>query len=162
MGSVMTSELTQAAARAQLYRCIRRTLGAFPAGSTLSLVHPAIPHARLHRGVTLPYRGTGPDTDTEFFDIGYWVTGIGPDALSVCFDRTVLSWIEGGWPTRIDRDCAPRAAYTRTPDRFGLSVRESLEGYLSISGSTPPFAPGGPIGEPFPEFIEHPSSPSHR
>lgn len=161
MGIEMSSELTQTTARVQLYECLRRTLGAFPAGSTLSLVHPEIPHARLHGGVVLPYRGTGPDIDTEFFDIGYWVTGIAPDVLGRCFDHLVRCWIEADWPTRVDRDCAPRAAYTSTPDRFGLSVRESVEGYVSVSGTTPPFARGGPVGEPFPESIDHPSSPSH-
>ncbi|ONM46400.1 hypothetical protein [Nocardia donostiensis] len=153
----MSSEPTRAAALDQLYGHLQRTLGVLPGKPALSLVHPAIPQARLHRGVTLPYRADDPDDTTEFFDIAYWVVGIAPDAVGACFDRVVRTWIEAGWPTRTDRDAPPRSAFTRTPDRFGLSVRESVDAYLSLSGSTPPFVPGGPVGDPFPESISHPS-----
>ncbi|MFE7796253.1 hypothetical protein [Nocardia sp. NPDC057440] len=151
----MSSEPTRAAALDQLYGHLQRTVGVLPSESALSLVHPAIPQARLHRGVTLPYRAGDPGDITEFFDISYWVVGIAPDAVGACFDHVVRSWIEAGWPTRTDRDAPPRAAFTQTPDRFGLSVRETADHYMSLSGSTPPFDPGGPMGAPFPESIGH-------
>lgn len=139
-----------------LYGHLLHTLRLLPAGSALSLVHPDIPQARLHGGVVLPGSGTGTDAATEVFDISYWVTGIEPEAAGGCFDLVVGSWTRAGWPTRTDRDAAPRAGYTRTPDRFGLSVRENADGDVSLSGTTPPFAAGSPAGPPFPESIEHP------
>lgn len=162
MDDGMSAAPTQAAVRAQLYRYLRRALGHLPVTATLSLVHPELPQARLHRGVTLTSGDIDAVLDGEFFDIAYWVTGIAADAVGDCFDLIVRAWIEAGQRTLTVRDSRPRAVYTRTADGFGLSIRESVDGYMSLSGSTPPFAPGGPTGEPFPEFIDHPSSPSRR
>ncbi|WP_416564716.1 hypothetical protein [Nocardia testacea] len=149
---------TQAQARKTLYGHLLGTLRLLPAGSALSLVHPDIPRARLHGGVTLPDIGTGTDAPTEVFDISYWVTGIEPEAGGHSFDFVVDSWRRAGWPTRTDRDSAPRAGYTKTPDGFGLSVRESVDGDVSLSGTTPPFLAGSQAGPAFPESIEHPLS----
>ncbi len=147
---------TQAEARKVLYGYLQRTLRLLPVGAALSLVHPDIPQARLHGGVVLPRTDTETDAPAEAFDISYWVTGIGPEAAGDCFDLVVASWTRAGWPTRTDRDSAPRAGYTRTPDRFGLSIRENADGDMSLSGTTPPFAAGSPAGPPLPESIGHP------
>lgn len=152
----MRSEITQSTARKQLYRYFVRTLRALPAELALSLFHPEIPQAQLHNGVALPCEDTDQEFDSEFFDIAYWVTGTTPDTVDEYFDLIVRSWNEFGWPTRTDRSSRPRAAYTRTSDRFGLSVRQSVDGSLSISGSTPPFAADSAVGKPLPQFIEHP------
>jgi hypothetical protein len=151
----MNSDRTQAAAREQLYRHLLRTLRMLPAESALSLVHPELPQARLHRGVILPCEDADPEVDAEFFDIAYWLTGVASEGAGECFDLIVRAWIGFGWPTRADRESPPRAAYTRTPDQFGLSVRESVDGYVSLSGATPPFARDTPAGDPFPQTIEY-------
>ncbi|MGA6208772.1 hypothetical protein ACPESR_28855 [Nocardia testacea] len=143
-------------AREQLHRHFLRTLRALPAGSALSLSHPALPQARLHSGVVLPVGDSAGQVDAEFFDIAYWLVTAAPGAESRYFDMTVQSWERFGWPTRIDRDSRPRAAYTRTPDHVGLSVQESVDGFVSLSGSTAPFAVDSAAGPPFPELIERP------
>ncbi|WP_063060514.1 hypothetical protein [Nocardia sienata] len=148
----MTSEPTQWAAREQLYRYFVLTLRTLPVGSALALSHPELPHAHLHAGVTLPAK----DFAAEFFDMAYWVIEAPSEIRSDYFELVVQSWNRFGWPTRTDRDNPPRAAYTRTPGHAGLSVRESVGGYVSLSGSTPPFAVGSPAGMPLPEVIEHP------
>ncbi|MFI9535506.1 hypothetical protein ACIG56_19940 [Nocardia fusca] len=152
----MSSEKTQAAARKLLYVYLLRTLRSLPAGSALSLSHPALPHARLHSGVTLPVDYSAVRTDDEFFDIAYWVISESPEADRDYFDLIVRAWNRFGWPTRTGRDTRRRAAYTRTPDHVGLSVRESVDGFVSLSGSTVPFAVGSPAGPPLPELIEQP------
>ncbi|MCX0269573.1 hypothetical protein NLM24_02360 [Nocardia zapadnayensis] len=154
----MGSENTQAAARERLYVCLLRTLRSLPAGSALSLSHPDLPHARLHPGVTLPVDYSAARSDDEFFDIAYWVISGPPEADENYFDLIVGTWDRFGWPTRTGRDTRPRAAYTRAPDRIGLSVRESVDGFVSLSGSTAPFAVGSAVGRSFPELIEQPLS----
>ncbi|MFI2232505.1 hypothetical protein [Nocardia testacea] len=152
----MNIEPTQIKAREQLQRHLLRTLGALPAGSALSLLHPELPQTRLHSGVVLPVGDSAGQVDAEFFDIAYWLVAATPGAESRYFDLVVRSWERFGWPTRTDRDSRPRAAYTRTPDRVGLSVQESVDGFVSLSGSTAPFAVGSAAGPPFPELIERP------
>lgn len=152
----MNPELTQAAAREQLYRHFLRTLHSLPAGAVLSASHPELPEARLHPGVILPVDDSATEVDAEFFDIAFWVVAPPPGTESEYFDLIVQAWDRFGWPTRTDRDSRPRAAYTRTPDHVGLSVRESVDGFVSLSGSTVPFAVGSPAGPPLPELIEHP------
>lgn len=152
----MSSESTQAAARKQLYRHFVRTLRALPVESALSLLHPDLPRARLHNGVTLPWDVTDPNIDSVFFDIAYWITGTAPDDTDRYFELIVRSWNAFGWPTRIEGDTPPRAAYTRTSDHFGMSVRQTVDGYLSLAGSTPPFAPDTAEGTPLPQIIPHP------
>lgn len=155
-GGPMAFESTQAAACRQLYRYFVRTLHTLPVGSVLSLSHPELPHAHLHSGVTLPVDDPAAEADAELFDIAYWIISPPLEAESNYFDLIVQSWNRFGWPTRTDRDRRPRAAYTRTPDRVGLSVRESVDGFVSLAGSTAPFAVGSPVGRPLPELIEHP------
>ncbi|WP_030522658.1 hypothetical protein [Nocardia rhamnosiphila] len=152
----MNIEPTQMKAREQLYRHFLRTLRMLPAGSALSLSHPELPQARLHSGVVLPVDDSAGRVDAEFFDIAYWLVAATPGAESRYFDSIVRAWERFGWPTRADRDFRPRAAYTRTPDHVGFSVQESVDGFVSLSGSTAPFAVGSAAGPPFPELIEHP------
>ncbi|MFQ6228769.1 hypothetical protein [Nocardia sp. NPDC002869] len=152
----MTSQPTQGAAREQLYRYFVLTLRTLPVGSALALSHPELPHAHLHAGVTLPAKDFAAEVGAELFDMAYWVIEAPSGVRSDYFELIVQSWNRFGWSTRTDRDTPPRAAYTRTPGHAGLSVRESVGGYLSLSGSTPPFAVGSPAGMPLPEVIEHP------
>ncbi|MGW5385181.1 hypothetical protein [Nocardia sp. NPDC003963] len=152
----MNPEPTQTRARERLYRHFVRTLRSLPAGSALSLSHPDLPEAQMHAGVILPVGDYTAEADTEFFDIAYWVVAASPETEHDYFDLIVQSWNRFGWPIRIERASRPRAAYTRTPDRSGLSVRESVDGFVSLSGSTAPFAVGSPAGRPLPESIRHP------
>lgn len=133
-----------------------RTLRSLPAGAVLALSHPELPEARLHSGVVLPVDEYAAEVAAEFFDIAYWVVAASPGPEDDYFDLVVQSWNRFGWPIRIDRDSRPRAAYTRTPDQVGLSVRESVDGFVSLAGSTVPFAVGLSAGPPFPDAIEHP------
>ncbi|MEU1985405.1 hypothetical protein [Nocardia sp. NPDC019395] len=133
-----------------------RTLHALPVGTTLSRAHPDLPRAQLHSGVTLPAHESAGKVDAAFFDIAYWVIGAPPDSAATYFDLIVRFWNRSGWPIRTDRDSGPRAAYTRTPDHVGLSVRGSIDGHVSLSGSTPPFAVDSSVGPPLPASIEHP------
>ncbi len=152
----MRAELTRAQAQDRLYRYLAQTLRALPAELALSLAHPEIARARFHGGVVLPCDETGQDVDREFFDIAYWVTGTTPATADETFDLVVRVWRESAWPVRTDRGSRPRAAYTSTADGFGLSVRQSVDGSVSLAGSTPPFAARSPEGSPLPERIEHP------
>jgi hypothetical protein len=152
----MPAEFTQAAARDQLHRYIIQTLHALPAKLSLSLQHPDLPRALLHRGVTMPFADDGRDVVSEYFTIGYWMVGITPDAVGAFFDLVVRSWNDFGWPTRVDRsDSGTRAADTHTPDDYQLHIQRSVNGYLSLSGSTPPFPVGSVAGDPLPQVIEH-------
>ncbi|MGW4770163.1 hypothetical protein ACWEO2_19210 [Nocardia sp. NPDC004278] len=154
----MPAEFTQAAARDQLHRYVLRTLRALPAELSLSLHHPELPRARLHRGVTLPFADDGRDVVSEYLTIGYWVIGTTPDTVGWYFDSVVRSWNEFGWPTRVDQNSSrTRAADTRTPDDYQLHIQRSANGYLSLSGSTPPFPVGSIAGDPLPQVIEHPT-----
>lgn len=154
----MGSELTRAAAQARLHRYFVQTLHALPPEAALAHAHPEIPHARFHRGVVLPAADADPDTGLEFFDIAYWVTGTTPDTVDRSFDHIVRLWRELGWPITTDRPTRPRAVYTHTPDHFGLTVRQSVDGSVSLAGSTPPFPIGSPEPKPLPQNIEHPSA----
>ncbi|MBY8860887.1 hypothetical protein K7711_30735 [Nocardia sp. CA2R105] len=154
----MPEEFTQAAARNQLHRYLVRTLRALPAELSIALRHPQLPRARLHGGVTMPFGDDGREIVSEYFTIGYWVIGTTPDTAGEYFDSVVRSWAEFGWPTRADRSGSrTRAADTRTPDDFQLHIQRSANGYLSLSGSTPPFPVGSVAGDPLPQVIEHPT-----
>ncbi|MEV6771257.1 hypothetical protein AB0N05_21820 [Nocardia sp. NPDC051030] len=152
----MAPATTQAAARAQLLRHFTETLRALPAELALTLRHPDLPAAALHRGVNLPWDESDPDNPLEFFDIRYWVLGTTPDTSDRYFDLVLSAWGAQGWSTRTDRDSRPRTAYARTSDGYGLTVTQSVNGYLSMAGSTPPFAPDSDEGGPLPTGIDHP------
>ncbi|WP_067902233.1 hypothetical protein [Nocardia vaccinii] len=154
----MRSELTRAQAQDRLYRYFVQTLRALPAELALSLVHPKLPKARFHNGVVLPFDENDPDVDLEFFDIAYWVIGTTSDSADESFDLVVRVWQEFGRPIRTDRSSRPRAAYTYTADGYGLSVRQSVDGSVSLAGSTPPFPAHPREGRPLPESIEHPGA----
>ncbi|WP_067695708.1 hypothetical protein [Nocardia jejuensis] len=153
----MPSATTQAAARAHLLRHFTQTLRALPAEFALTLHHPDLPAANLHRGVNLPWEQNNPDNLLEFFDIRYWVVGTTPDTSDEYFDLVTKAWTEQSWPTRTDRPARPRTTYTRTPDGYGLTLTQSINGYLSLAGSTPAFAPDSPEGEPVPTRIDRPA-----
>ncbi|WP_147471730.1 hypothetical protein [Nocardia stercoris] len=152
----MRTELTQTAARKRLHRYFVGTLRALPANLTLALVHPEIPQARFHNGVTLPCDDSDEDVRAEFFDIAYWIIGTTPDNVDGIFESVIRFWIELGWPIQTDHGPRPRAAYARTSDNFSLSLQQSIDGYVSLAGSTPPFSPGPAEESPLPERIEHP------
>ncbi|MFJ4658122.1 hypothetical protein ACIP5Y_43220 [Nocardia sp. NPDC088792] len=154
----MPPATTQAAARAQLQRHFAETLRALPAGLALVQWHPELPKAGLPRGVTLPWDESDPDDVLEFFDLGYWVLGTTPDTSDRYFDLILEVWRELGWPTRTDRDARPRTGYGSTPDGYGLTVTQSINGYLSLAGSTPPFPAGSDEGDPPPLRIDRPGT----
>lgn len=155
----MPPAATQAAIRAQLLRHFTATLRAVPAELALTLRHPDLPKAAFHHGVTLSWDQSDPDNVLEFFDIRYWVLGTTPDTSDRYFDLVMRAWDDQGWATRNDRDSRPRNGYTQTPDGYGLAITQSLNGYLSIAGATPPFAPDSAVGDPLPTRIDRPSEP---
>ncbi|WP_040790840.1 hypothetical protein [Nocardia paucivorans] len=151
------SPTTQAAARAQLLRHFTETLRALPMESALALQHPDFPMAGFHHGVILPF-DEDPDATLEFFDISYWVIGATPDTSDRYFDQVMHVWHAQGRTTRTDRNTRPRTGYTRTSDGYGLTITQSVNGYLSLSGSTPPFVHGSIEGDPLPARIDHPAN----
>ncbi|MFJ3788553.1 hypothetical protein [Kitasatospora sp. NPDC090091] len=54
-------------------------------------------------------------------------------------DLLVGAWQAAGRPAQDERDECPRAGYTRTPDGYGLSAVQSLNGHLGLGGSTASF-----------------------
>lgn len=150
---------TQAAARAELLRHFTETLAALPTELALALRHPDLPKAVLHPGVTLPWNENDPDDILEFFDIAYWVLGTTPDTSDRYFDLVMRAWAERGWATRTEEDSPPRTGDAQTSDGYGLTITQSVDGYLSMSGSTPPFAFDSAEGSPLPTRIEHPAEP---
>ncbi len=112
----------------------------------------------MDRGVTLPFADDGRDVTSEYFSIGYWMIGTTPDTVGRYFDLVVRAWTEFGWPTRTDPDhFRTRAADTHTPDGYELAIQRSVNGWLSLSGSTCPFPVGSTAGDPLPRVIEHPA-----
>ncbi|MFE4973923.1 hypothetical protein ACFRAR_17670 [Kitasatospora sp. NPDC056651] len=45
-----------------------------------------------------------------------------------------------------------------TPDGFAFALRQSVQGYLSLHGSTPRFRPGPEEDAPFPDRVDRPAS----
>ncbi|MET8422589.1 hypothetical protein [Nocardia sp. NPDC004860] len=152
----MPTATTQSAARAQLLRHLGETLRALPAELSLTVRHPDLPKAVFHRGVTLPWDDGDPDSPLRFLDIRYWVLGTTPETSERYFESVLRAWTEQGWATSSDPNQLPRAAYARTPDGFGFALTQSVNGYLSLAGSTPPFEPESEAAEPLPTTIEHP------
>ncbi|MEU7633773.1 hypothetical protein AB0C34_27980 [Nocardia sp. NPDC049220] len=155
----MPPPTTQATARAQLLGHFTETLRILPAESALALRHPDLPVAGFHHGVTLPFDEDDPDSVLEFFDISYWVIGATPTNSDQYFDLMIRAWRDHGWTTRTDRNTRPRTGYARTFAGYGLTVTQSVNGYLSMSGSTPPFASDSVEGSPLPPQIDRPSEP---
>lgn len=153
----MPSATTQAAAREQLLRHFTETLRVLPPELALALRHPDLPKAAFHHGVNLPWDDSDPDDLLEFFDIRYWVLGTTPDTSDRYFDLVMRAWSEQGWATRTDDDPGPRTGYARTSDGFGLTITQSVNGYLSIAGTTPPFASDSAEGAPLPATIDRPA-----
>ncbi|MBF6327534.1 hypothetical protein [Nocardia transvalensis] len=150
----MLPATTQAAAREQLLRYYTETLRILPPELALTLRHPDLPNAVLHRGVTLPWNDSDPDNVLEFFTISYWVLGTTPDTCDRYFDLVIRAWEQQGWPTQTDEN--PRSADTRTPDGYGFTLIQSVNGYLSLSGATPSFEPDAEEATPYPTRIDHP------
>ncbi|MBO0881725.1 MAG: hypothetical protein J2P17_15565 [Mycobacterium sp.] len=155
----MPPATTQAAARAQLLRHFTETLRALPTESALALRHPDLPVAGFHSGVTLPFDENDPGGVLEFFDISYWVLGATPTTSDRYFDLLMHTWSDLGWATRTDRNTRPRTGYARTSDGYGLTITQSVNGYLSLSGATPPFASDSVEGTVLPSRIDHPTEP---
>ncbi|MFB7651253.1 MULTISPECIES: hypothetical protein [unclassified Streptomyces] len=152
----MPAEPAQAALRARLLWYFTETLGALPPELALALRHPDLPKAAFHDGVTLP-SNDDPDHPLDFFDIRYWILGTTPDTSDRYYDLTLRVWKGQGWTIETDRDSRPRGCGTRTPDGYGFALTQSVNGYLSLSGMTPPFAADSATGSPFPTRIDHPS-----
>ncbi|MFE2995155.1 hypothetical protein ACFXG4_09120 [Nocardia sp. NPDC059246] len=152
----MPTATTQSAARAQLLRHLGETLRALPAELSLTVRHPDLPKAVFHRGVTLTWDDSDPDNPLRFLDIRYWVLGTTPETSDRYFDLMLRAWSELGWPTSSEPDEFPRVGYARTPDGFGFALTQSVNGYLSLAGSTPPFESEAEAAEPLPAHLEHP------
>ncbi|MFE7802176.1 hypothetical protein [Nocardia sp. NPDC057440] len=152
----MSPEATEAMARRRLHQYFIETLHMLPPNFTLSLHNPAAPLARFHTGITLPCDDNDDDgIGPKYFDISYWILGSTPETSDLHFDLLVRGWRQRGWTTKPDRDARPRAAYTRTPDSYGLTIQQSINGYLSLSGSTPPFPSDTAGANPLPATIEN-------
>ncbi|MEV6430374.1 hypothetical protein [Nocardia sp. NPDC051463] len=153
----MPQVATEAAARQQLHLYFIETLRMLPPELSLALHNPAIPKARFGIGITMPCdddRDDNDETGQKYFDISYWITGTTPDTSDAYFDLVTKVWNSLGRPVRTDRKSRPRAAFTRTADGYGLTLQQSVNGYLSLSGSTPPFPSDALGGSPLPTTIE--------
>lgn len=153
---------TEAGARQQLHTYFLDTLRILPTTFSLARCHPELPpHKCLHPGITAPCNddedsdGNGP----RYFDISYWIVGVALDVSDEYFDRIIGGWSKIGWQPRALRDTRRRVAYARTADQYGLNLIQSIDGYLSLAGSTPAFPADAVGGEPMPEAIAHPNAP---
>jgi hypothetical protein len=66
-------------------------------------------------------------------------------------------WNDRGWTTRTSTDSPPLDGFAHSPDGYGFSVWQSINGYLSMSGTTPTFMVDPNPGDPFPDRIDHPA-----
>ncbi|WP_395292485.1 hypothetical protein ACF9IK_01990 [Kitasatospora hibisci] len=145
----MAPIVSRAAACAQLLRHLTETLRTWPSGTVLALRHPDLPKAVLHDGVTMglaaDFDEDGPEGASAVFTIRYWVIGATPENSDRYFDLLVAAWQAAGRPVQVEQ-AHPRAGCTKTADGYRFSVGLSLNGYLSLAGSTPPFWSHGPDG----------------
>ncbi|MER5302527.1 hypothetical protein ABT039_24100 [Streptomyces lasiicapitis] len=152
-------EATQAAVRAQLLRHYTETLAALPAELALVRSHPDLPKAVFH-GYTAPH-DYDPIHDYDWlwekFSIGYWLLGTTPESCERYFDLVLGVWSDRGWLTGTTGTSRPRSGGAKIPGGYGLGVTQSMNGYLSIVGSTPPFPVDSAAGDPLPDRIDHPS-----
>lgn len=79
-----------------------------------------------------------------------------PDTSEQYFDMVMRVWSDRGWPTRTISTSRPSARAADTPDGYGLSLTQSVNGYLGMAGATPSFA-GSEPGDPLPARIDHPA-----
>lgn len=153
---------TQASVRARLRLDLTDTVRMLPAGLALVLGHPDLPKAWLGSGVSLPVNEfdlddvDDPDVVLAVFTILYWVLGAVPETADRCFDLVVRTWAERHWPTRTDRNSRPCVGHghARTPEGYEFAVVQSVNGYLSVSGTTPTFTRDSTEGSPFPPRID--------
>ncbi|MEU7629909.1 hypothetical protein AB0C34_07975 [Nocardia sp. NPDC049220] len=150
----MPTAISEAIARQQLHQYFIETLRRLPRELSLSRSNPAVPRAEFTTGITLPCDDG--DAGPKYFDIRYWLIGVTPATSDTHFDLVVTAWASMRWPTGTDRAARPRAAFCRTPDHYGLTIQQSVDGHLSLSGSTPPFLTDATGGEPLPASIAHP------
>ncbi|MFC5887437.1 hypothetical protein RMN57_22905 [Kitasatospora sp. CM 4170] len=153
--------MTESAARAQLLQHLTETLRNLPAGSALVRLHPDLPKAAFNAGATVRFEHDLADVDETIvparFNIAYWVSGLSPADSDRNFDLLLEAWRDSGWRTNATRDAGPRAGYADTIDGFHLALQQSVQGYLSLHGSTPRFWPGPDEGSPLPDRIDHPA-----
>lgn len=149
----MNTVSTQAQARAQLLRHFTRTQSALPPELSLALRHPDLPRAVLHHGVVLPEELNDPENGWATFDICYWLLGTTPDTCDRSFGLVTGVWRGWGWPTTEIPTPRARWAQAHTPDGYTLAVQQSLNGYLSMAGSTPLFRRDTAEGDPLPTAI---------
>ncbi|GAB0107153.1 hypothetical protein JMUB6875_61450 [Nocardia sp. JMUB6875] len=154
----MPTVTTRAAARAGLLGHFDAILRVLPAEVSLALRHPDLPKAVMHGGVTMSWDDSDLDDPLKFLDIRYWVLGSTPETSDRYFDLVIGAWQQLGWETSTE-DGLPRAGYARTPDGFDFALMLSLDGYLSLAGSTPPFDQDGDTDDRMPARIEHPAAP---
>ncbi|MBB1154266.1 hypothetical protein [Amycolatopsis dendrobii] len=147
---------TQAEVRVRLLGHFTETLRALPSGSALVLRHPDLPKAVFHNGVALS-DDYGRDETRRFFDIAYWVLGAAAETSEEYLDLTMRSWRDRGWATEFEADPSLSAGYARTADGYGFAIRRSLNGYLSMAGTTPVFPADSPEGDPLPGRIDWPA-----
>lgn len=87
------------------------------------------------------------------FDVRYWVLGTAPDTRDRYFDLVTGVWREWGWATRHGGAAGTRTGWADTPDGYGLALTRSVNGHLSMAGSTPLFLRDSVVGEPMPTRI---------
>lgn len=147
------AEPTQEAAKARLRTHFAEILRCLPPGTALVLRHPELPGAVFHHGVTLSC-DYGLDESRRFLDIRYWLLGAGPENCARYFGLVTGYWEARGWTRTSSPDSA---GYADAPDGYGFSITQSVNGYLSVSGSTTPFPAGSAEGDPMPDRIDRPS-----
>lgn len=128
-----------------------------PTRFSLARSHPTAPNAVFGPGNSLPCDDRASTiSEANYFDIGYWVVGTTPATADADFALVTAAWKALGWSTETDRASRPRACYCRTPDGYGLTVQYSVDGHLSLSGSTPAFPLEPAEHDAWPESIAHP------
>ncbi|MVU78977.1 hypothetical protein GPX89_17200 [Nocardia sp. ET3-3] len=155
----MPTATTRAAARAQLLRHFEATLRVLPVELALTLRHPDLPTAPFHSGVDMSWDDSDPDNPLKFLNIRYWMLGTTPETSDRSFDLVLRAWSEQGWSIDYNPEAFPRGGYAHTPDGYDFALTQSVNGYLSLAGSTPPFEPDSETDDPMPARIENPSVP---
>lgn len=148
-------KLTRPAAQQKMVAYLSDTVGALPAGTTLTRRSPVDPSVELDAGLTVPCDDSNTaDNSLVDFSVRYWVSGILSGESERIFEAIIRNWEDRGWSTTETND-DPRTVAAVLPDSYALiAVGGAL---VTVSGRSPCFpAPLVPDDPDAPLTIEHP------